>query len=160
MENALESREMKVSKIRDGIVFDHLPAESSIKILKVLNLPASTSDSIISILMNAHSSKYGKKDIIKVENLELGKELIDRIFLVAPNATINFVKDYEIVEKRKSALPKSVLGIIKCKNPNCITRKEQHAISKFSVIGNAPFLLKCDYCGQTISSNEILDFLN
>ena len=88
--------------------------------------------------MNVKSSQMGAKDIVKIEGRELESRELDKIALIAPNATINIVREYEIVEKGQVKLLNNVKGILKCPNPNCITNTAEPVISKFQVINTDP----------------------
>ncbi|MEM3265585.1 MAG: aspartate carbamoyltransferase regulatory subunit, partial [Thermoplasmata archaeon] len=149
-----DNNEMRVGKIKNGTVIDHIPSGKALDILQMLHL--SEKNNIISILINAPSSKYGKKDILKIENLELDSESTNRISLLAPNATINIIRNFEIIEKRQVSIPDTMIGIIPCINPNCISRNErEHIQSIFSTISRDPLLLKCNYCGKQMDAEEI-----
>ena len=76
---------------------------------------------VITVALNVPRSKHGKKDIIKVENRFLETSETNKLALIAPRATINIIRDYKLVEKRKIQLPDSIVGIFKCPNLKCIT---------------------------------------
>jgi aspartate carbamoyltransferase regulatory subunit len=93
----------------------------------------------------------GRKDIVKVENRELKPEEVDKIALIAPQATINIIRDLEVVEKHKVYLPKSIEGIIRCANPNCISNVvREPVISKFVTVSEDPLRFRCFYCERMI----------
>jgi len=91
-------------------------------------------------------SKIGKKDIVKVENRELKPEEVNKIALIAPKATINIIRDYEVVKKFKVHLPDEIVGIVRCPNPNCISNAREPIQSRFRVISRDPIRIKCCYC--------------
>jgi aspartate carbamoyltransferase regulatory subunit len=134
-----------VRKIKEGTVIDHIPAGRALAVLKILRIRGDEGIRV-SLLMNAESKKMGSKDIVKVENRELKGQEVDLISLIAPQATINIVKDYKVVEKRKLVTPKMVRGVLKCWNPTCITNNDPEAVSRFTLISEKPLLLKCNYC--------------
>ena len=88
-------KELKVTPIKDGTVIDHITPGRALKVLRILKIPESTS-SVVSVAMNV-SGKMGKKDIVKVENRELDPKELDKIALIAPKATINIIRDYEVI---------------------------------------------------------------
>jgi len=137
-------KEVRLEKIRDGTVIDHVPAGKALEVLRVLGVDEGFPD-IVAMLMNVESKKTGRKDVIKVENKALSKEETDRLALVAPNATINIIKDYKVRKKMRVELPKELVGIIKCANPRCVTNHEPVA-TRFSIASTNPVQLRCGYC--------------
>jgi aspartate carbamoyltransferase regulatory subunit len=119
-----------------------------------LGLPSH--ETAVTIAMNVKSSQMGAKDIVKIEGRELESRELDKIALIAPNATINIVREYEIVEKGQVKLLNNVKGILKCPNPNCITNTAEPVISKFYVINTEPLMLRCYYC-ERITNNEDIE---
>ena len=137
-------KELKVTPIKNGTVIDHITAGLALKVLRVLKIPASSS-SVVSVAMNVNS-KYGKKDVVKVENRELDPREVDKVALIAPKATINIIRDYEVVEKHKVQLPDKIVGIVKCSNPTCVSNSNEPVKSRFHVVSKDPPQIKCYYC--------------
>jgi aspartate carbamoyltransferase regulatory subunit len=137
-------KELKVPRIKDGTVIDHITAGNAVKVLHILGIPKGTS-SIVSVAMNV-KSKLGKKDIVKVENRELDPHEVDKIALIAPKATINFIRDYEVAKKYKVKLPDEIIGIVICSNPTCVSNAKEPVKSRFKVITKDPPRIKCYYC--------------
>jgi len=135
---------LKITPIKDGTVIDHITPGRALKVLRVLNLPESTS-SVVSILMNVMGKK-GKKDIVKIENRELDPKELDKIALIAPKATINIIRDYEVVKKHTVEIPNEVVGITRCSNPTCISNAREPVESRFHVISKDPPRIRCYYC--------------
>ena len=141
----------KVYAINDGTVIDHIPATKALKVIDILGLE---NEGILTIGIGFSSKKMQRKDIIKIENKYLKKEETDKISLIAPQATINIIKNGKLVEKRKIELPDEYVNIVKCPNPNCITSKE--AVStRFKVINRTPLMLRCHYCERVITEDEV-----
>jgi aspartate carbamoyltransferase regulatory subunit len=92
------------------------------------------------------NSKYGKKDIVKVENRELEAHEVNKIALIAPKATINIIRDYEVAEKHRVQIPDEVIGIIQCSNPTCVSNSREPVKSRFIVLKKDPLQIKCYYC--------------
>ncbi|KAA0008839.1 MAG: aspartate carbamoyltransferase regulatory subunit [Thermoplasmata archaeon] len=136
---------MKIPLIKEGTVIDHITAGNAVKVLHILGIPEKTLNSIVSVVMNV-KSKIGKKDIVKVENRELKPEEVNKIALIAPKATINIIRDYEVVKKFKVHLPDEIVGIVRCPNPNCISNTREPIQSRFRVISRDPIRIKCCYC--------------
>jgi aspartate carbamoyltransferase regulatory subunit len=114
---------------------------------KIIGIPDTGVQSTVSVLMHVPSRKVKWKDIVKVEDRELDKSQVDRIALIAPNATINIIRNYNVVEKHIVEPPKEVVGLVRCENPNCITNKPREPVkSKFTVASHEPLQLRCAYC--------------
>ncbi len=148
-------KELLVSKIKNGTVIDHIPAGRALAVLKILNITGSEGLRV-AIVLNVESKKIGKKDIVKIENKEINETEANLITLIAPTATINIIREYEVVEKRKLKVPKIVRGLLKCPNPQCITNNDVEAISTFETISEKPIRMKCVYCETQIDETDIL----
>lgn len=146
-------KELKVKPIRNGTVIDHITANKALSVLKILGLP--NEKNTVTIAMNVQSPEMESKDIVKIEGRELAPNEVDKIALIAPNATINIIRDYEIVEKGKVHLSDEVSAILKCPNPNCITNTNEPMITKFYVIEKEPVFLRCYYCERMMEESEI-----
>lgn len=149
MENE-RKKELVVSAIDNGTVIDHIPANEIYKVVKILNLDEYQDEVLIGT--NLSSKKFGKKGIIKVKNKFFEETDVDKISLVAPNATLIVIKDYDVVEKRQLTIPSEIRKIVKCINPNCITNIEDNIETKFNVVGEEPLKLQCHYCEKTMSN--------
>jgi len=143
-------KELRVLPIKNGTVIDHIPGGQALNVLKILEINTRT-DAVVSVIMNVRSKKMGRKDIVKVEDRELKPEEVDKIALIAPNATINIIRDSEVTEKHSVYLPKSIEGIIRCANPNCISNAEKEPVmSKFITVSENPPQFRCFYCERII----------
>jgi aspartate carbamoyltransferase regulatory subunit len=105
--------------------------------------------------MNVKSSQMGAKDLVKIEGRELEPAEVDQIALIAPQATINIIRDYEIVTKGKVNLLEKISGIIRCANPNCITNTEEPVEAMFYVTSQEPLVVRCYYCERAMDQAEI-----
>ena len=147
--------ELKIKAIENGTVIDHITANKALHILKILGLP---DDDVINVTvaMNVSSGETGRKDIVKIENREIDHEELNQIALIAPKATINIIRNYEVIKKDKIILPQVIKSIIKCTNDKCITNYENEPInSKFNVIESQPPVLRCHYCEKLIKNEDI-----
>ncbi|MCX9073949.1 MAG: aspartate carbamoyltransferase regulatory subunit [Candidatus Methanoperedens sp.] len=142
-------KEMRVRRIKHGTVIDHITAGQALNVLRILGI-SGTTKAVVSVAMNVPSGVMGSKDIVKVEDRELEEEEVDRISLIAPNATINIIRDFEVIEKYKVDLPDSLEGVVKCDNPNCISNTNEPVTSKF-IVNKKPVELRCIYCDHVIS---------
>lgn len=143
-------KELKISAIRNGTVIDHIPAKSAFKVAKILNLDKE--ENIVSVATNLKSKMLGKKCIIKVGGKVLTKEEVDKIAIVAPNATVNIINEYDVKKKIKVHLPDYMENIIRCTNSNCITNSEK-VKSKFYILSKNPLKVRCHYCERIITDN-------
>ncbi len=146
-------KELKVKPIKNGTVIDHITANKALSVLKILGIP--NQKNTVTIAMNVQSPEMNSKDIVKIEGRELATNEVDKIALIAPNATINIIRDYEIVEKGKVNLLDEISGILKCPNPNCITNTNEPMITRFYVIEKEPVSLRCYYCERIMEQSEI-----
>ena len=147
--------ELKIKAIENGTVIDHITANKALHILKILGLP---DEEVINVTVarNVFSRETGQKDIVKIENREIDHEELNQIALIAPKATINIIRNYEVVKKDKIILPNEITSIIKCTNNKCITNYENEPItSKFKVIESQPPVLRCHYCEKLLKNEDI-----
>jgi aspartate carbamoyltransferase regulatory subunit len=145
--------EMKVKQIKNGTVIDHITANKSLYVLRILGLP--DEDTSVAIAMNVESKAIGFKDIVKIENRELKPKELDQVALIAPKATINIIRDYKIVTKDKVKFRNELDSIIKCTNQKCITNTNEPIEPKFHLVKKSPITLRCNYCERLISDDEI-----
>ena len=150
-----EKKQLSVTAIKNGTVIDHIPAQSLFKVIQILNLENIRDQ--ITFGANFESKKLGKKAIIKLSNQFFRDMDINKIALVAPQAKLNIIKDYEVVEKKVVEVPNEIIGIAKCVNPQCITNNEE-IVTKFTVISKENVALKCHYC-ERITDQEHLVIL-
>ncbi len=142
-------KEMRVRRIEHGTVIDHITAGQALNVLRILGI-SGTTKAVVSVAMNVPSGVLGSKDVVKVEDRELKEEEVDRISLIAPDATINIIRDFKVIEKYRVDLPDSLEGVMKCDNPNCISNTKEPVISKF-LVNKKPVELRCIYCDHVIS---------
>ena len=150
----MKEPELKIKPIKNGTVIDHINPNKSLFVLKILGLPTKDSKDV-TLAMNVSSGEIGRKDIVKIENRELKSDELDQVALIAPQATINIIRDYEIVAKNKVILADELDSIMKCTNPKCITNTTEPIKSKFYVLKKSPALLRCHYCERLIKADEI-----
>ena len=133
---------MNIDSIINGIVIDHIPAGRSMRIYQLLGLDRL--DCPVAIIKNAVSAQMGKKDIIKVDaDIDVN---LDIIGFVAPNATVNIIRDGKLAEKKHMELPERLVNVIQCKNPRCITSVEQELDHVFFRSEEEKTEYRCLYC--------------
>jgi aspartate carbamoyltransferase regulatory subunit len=134
---------LSVGQLNEGVVLDHIPAGKAMDIYRKLKL--NQMDCQVAMIMQARSSKMGLKDIIKVEcPLELLN--LDALGFIDHTITVNIIRDGEIVEKKKIALPERLVNVIACKNPRCITSTEQELPHIFRLTDAETGVYRCLYC--------------
>ena len=151
-DNMKKKLKLKVSAIKDGTVIDHIPAENLFKVITILGLD--NFNNMITFGNNLDSAKLGSKAIIKVADKFFEDDEINKIALIAPNAKLNIIRDYEVAEKRVVKIPGEIKGIVKCFNPKCITNNEK-VTTCFKVTAQSPVALKCRYCEKLTMQDQI-----
>jgi len=144
---------MNVEAIRNGTVIDHIDSDATFKVADILQVQKERS--MVLVGMNLASGRLGKKGIIKIENRELTPDEVNKIALIAPQATLNIISDFEVVHKTQVQLPDRIERIVRCFNPRCITN-QQAIVTKFEVIETSPPALRCLYCERVMRGNDII----
>ena len=133
---------MNIDGVKTGIVLDHIKAGKSMQIYELLGLDKI--NNCVAIIQNADSAKYGKKDIIKID------QIIDLDFdvlgYIDSNITVNIVKDGKLERKHHMELPQTLKNVVKCKNPRCITSVEQEIVHIFKLVDRENKVYRCIYC--------------
>ena len=133
---------MNIDSIKNGIVIDHIKAGNAMRIYNLLGFDEL--ECSIAIIKNVSSKKMGKKDIIKIDsNIDINLEALGYI---DPDITIDVIKDSKLVEKRHVDLPETLHGVLKCKNPRCITSVEQELSQEFTLTDKEKRVYRCIYC--------------
>ena len=143
-----------VRRIKEGTVIDHIDEGKGLQVLDALRIDGQDG-SLITLAMNVPSGKSKKKDIIKVENRFLKDDDTNKIAIIASKATINIIKNYKLIEKRRVALPNEIDKIFRCTNPDCITNSTEHIESIMDVIDKDGMVLKCRYCARILDVSKI-----
>tara|TARA_Y100000310_G_C20620438_1_gene782987 strand:+ start:708 stop:1163 length:456 start_codon:yes stop_codon:yes gene_type:complete len=148
----MTSKTLRIAAIKEGTVIDHIPAEKIFSVVRFLKLDKS--EGPVSVATNLTSKLLGKKGVIKISGRELTSMEVEEIALLAPEATINIIKEYDVAQKRQVSLPKQIKGFVCCMNPNCITNKQPVA-TRFSVKNSEGLTLKCSYCEREMGQKQI-----
>ena len=142
-----KNTQLKVSAIKDGTVLDHIPAQNIFQVIDILDLSHALNP--VTIGVNLESKSLGRKGIIKIADRFFADEELSRIALAAPDATVNIIRNYEVVSKKKIDLPAEVVGIAKCSNPMCVTNR-QAVTTRFKTVKEGKKVkLLCHYCEKT-----------
>lgn len=150
----MEQSDLLVRRIKDGTVIDHINEGKGLSVLEALEIDGSRGN-VITIALNMPSGKLKKKDMIKVEGRFLEDDDTNKLAVIAPASTVNIIKDYKLVEKRRVSLPNQIEQIFRCSNPDCITNSQEHIESTMEVIDKDNLVLKCRYCGRILDVNDL-----
>ena len=151
-----EKEQLQVEAIKNGTVIDHIPAGQALNILKHFHILDNKDR--VTVGFNLPSKANGHKDLIKVENVRITEEQANQLSIFAPNATVNIIEDYKVVNKRKIELPETVTAVFKCPNSNCISNVERTAVTNFKVINkNGKIQLKCRFCEKVFNKDIVTD---
>ena len=150
----MEQSDLMVRRIKEGTVIDHIDEGKGLQVLDALQIDG-RDGGMITIALNVPSGKFKKKDIIKVENKFLKDDDTNKLAVIAPKATINMIKEYKLVEKRRVSLPNEIDRIFRCSNPDCITNSTEHIESVMDVMNKEGMVLKCRYCARVLDVNEL-----
>ena len=133
---------MNIDSISNGIVIDHITAGRGMRLYELLGLDKL--DVSIAIIKNVTSHKLGRKDIIKIDaDIPVNLDLIG---FVDPGATVNTIKDGVLVDKRTINMPETLVNVIRCKNPRCITSCERDLDQIFKLSDKSKKIYRCAYC--------------
>ena len=133
---------MIIGQLKDGIVLDHITAGKGMKIYEVLGL--GKLDCSVAMIQNASSSKMGKKDIVKIGTLmDIN---LDVLGYIDPGITVNTIRDGKVAKRTHLWLPERIVGVIKCRNPRCITSTEVNAVHEFRLADKEKKIYRCIYC--------------
>ena len=148
-------RELRVSKIENGTVIDHITGGQALNVLAILGIDGGEGE-VVSMGMNVPSDRLGRKDVLKIEDRELSQSELDVLSLIAPAATVNIIRNYEVADKHRLDRPDSVRGVLECPNLNCITNEDEPVDSQFEVLEEG---LRCVYC-ETLVHEDIADSID
>jgi len=155
-ESRLSSKDqLYVKKIRNGTVIDHIEPGHALDVLHILGINGKRGE-VVSAVMNVESKRYGRKDIVKIDDRELNPQEVDKIALIAPKATINIVREYEVTSKKRVQLPQTIRGIIRCNNPSCVVNAQEPVTPEFKVEIPEPLRIRCHYCGRIMGKDDVL----
>ena len=143
----MDDHELRISKIENGTVIDHVTGGQALNVLAILGIDG-TSGEQVSVGMNVPSERLRRKDVVKVEGRELSQHELDVLSLIAPEATINIVRDYDVVEKSRVDPPDRVVGVLSCPNPDCITNAGEPVDTRFNVLDGGN--VRCEYCDEIV----------
>ncbi len=142
----------KIFAIEHGVVIDHIPVRHALKVIDVLGV--NRDGSVLTVGINLESSKLGHKDVVKIENKELSKEELNKIALIAPDATVSIIREGSVAEKINVSLPVLLENMLLCPNQNCITNHEA-ATTRFITVASHPIRIQCHFCERVVEQEDI-----
>lgn len=141
---------IEITSIKNGIVIDHIKAGLGMQIYNLLDLK--NIDDEVAIILNAKSTRFGKKDILKIaNNIKIN---LDAVSIIDPTATVNIIENEEVVKKLNLELPERAIDILTCQNPKCVSTSEREVQSEFILIDKEEKTYKCAYCGHIYDVEE------
>ena len=139
---------MIIGQLKNGYVLDHITAGRGMDIYNLLGL--GELDCSVAMIKNADSVKMGQKDIIKIGRLvDLD---FDALGYVDPGITVDIIRDGERVDKKHLKLPERLAGVIRCRNPRCITSTEQGLVHEFRLTDRIHKVYRCVYCDSAANA--------
>ncbi len=154
----MQTSDLIVRRINNGTVIDHIDEGKGLQVLTALELDGRDGN-VTTIALNVPSGKYKKKDIIKVENRFLVEADTNKLAVIAPKASVNIIKNFKLVEKRRVSLPNEIDQIFRCSNPDCISNSKESIESIMDVVDKENLVLKCRYCSRILDVNQ-LNYIN
>ena len=150
----MEQSDLIVRRIKDGTVIDHINEGNGLQVLQALDIDGRRGN-VITIALNMPSGKLKKKDMIKVEGRFLEDDDTNKLAVIAPSSTVNIIKDYKLVEKRRVSLPNEIDRIFRCSNPDCVTNSNERIESIMDVMDKKTLILKCRYCSRLLDVSKL-----
>jgi aspartate carbamoyltransferase regulatory subunit len=142
---------LNITKIRNGVVIDHIKAGQGIRIFNWLGLDKAHYTT--AFVVNASSTVMGRKDLIKIDNhIDINFDLLG---LIDPNITVNIIENEVITEKLQVKLPERVENVLKCKNPRCITSTESYIAHIFRLVDPEKRIYRCEYCDESTKPGDM-----
>ncbi len=151
MKNSVKT--LEVAAIENGTVIDHIPPTVLFKVIDLLRLEGLKTQ--LFFATNLSSKRIGKKALVKIVDRDCSDDQTSYLALVAPQARISTIKNYEVVQKRQIEPPHEVSDIVKCANPMCITNHESLSTHFKVSEQNGELALKCRYCEKVTRGEQI-----
>ncbi|WP_294563469.1 aspartate carbamoyltransferase regulatory subunit [Succinatimonas hippei] len=147
---------LMVEAIANGTVIDHIAPGQAMNILRLFNFLGKHNH--ITVGFNLRSGELGSKDIIKIADVTFSPSETEQLAILAPNATINNIKDYKVIDKYNLRLPLESVGAFSCPNSNCVTHMEKAATPRFKIFKQGDqVMMRCHYCERVFTREVILE---
>ena len=153
--SATTNDKLLVEAIANGTVIDHIAPGQAMNILRLFNFIGKHNQ--ITVGFNLKSGEMGSKDIIRIADVAFSPSETEQLAILAPDATVNSIKDYKVVDKYKLRLPNEIKGAFECPNSNCITHVEKGAPARFSIFKEeGKVMMRCHYCERVFARKVLL----
>ena len=151
----METPKLSVEAIEKGTVIDHIPAGKGLIILrqfKLLHYGIAVTFGFI-----LPSKTQGSKDIIKITGVWLDDNAANRLALFAPEAVVNTIDHFKVINKRRLTLPDEIGEVFRCPNTNCASHGEPVKSRFYVRKQSGQTKLKCHYCEKTFSRDSVTE---
>jgi aspartate carbamoyltransferase regulatory subunit len=154
----LSKGKLMVEAIANGTVIDHIAPGQAINILRMFKFLSRNTE--LTVGFNLRSGALGKKDLIKIADVTFSPSQTEQLAILAPNATVNEIKDYKVVDKYNLRLPHETVGDFACPNSNCVTHIEKGATPRFIIRTDkdGTVMMRCHYCEREFSRDTVLRY--
>ena len=151
----METPKLSVEAIEKGTVIDHIPAGKGLIILRQFKLLHY--GSAVTVGFNLPSKTQGSKDIIKITGVWLDDNAANRLALFAPEAVVNTIEHFKVINKRRLTLPEEIAEVFRCPNTNCASHGEPVKSRFYVRKQSGQTKLKCHYCEKTFSRDFVTE---
>ena len=151
----METPKLSVEAIEKGTVIDHIPAGKGLIILRQFKLLHY--GSAVTVGFNLPSKTQGSKDIIKITGVWLDDNAANRLALFAPEAVVNTIDHFKVINKRRLTLPDEIAEVFRCPNANCASHGEPVKSRFYVRKQSGQTKLKCHYCEKTFSRDSVME---
>jgi len=151
----METPKLSVEAIEKGTVIDHIPAGKGLIILRQFKLLHY--GSAVTVGFNLPSKTQGSKDIIKITGVWLDDNAANRLALFAPEAVVNTIDHFKVINKRRLTLPDEIGEVFRCPNTNCASHGEPVKSRFYVRKQSGQTKLKCHYCEKTFSRDSVAE---
>ena len=151
----METPKLSVEAIEKGTVIDHIPAGKGLIILRQFKLLHY--GSAVTVGFNLPSKTQGSKDIIKITSVWLDDNAANRLALFAPEAVVNTIEHFKVINKRRLTLPEEIAEVFRCPNTNCASHGEPVKSRFYVRKQSGQTKLKCHYCEKTFSRDSVTE---
>ena len=151
----METPKLSVEAIEKGTVIDHIPSGKGLIILRQFKLLHY--GSAVTVGFNLPSKTQGSKDIIKITGVWLDDNAANRLALFAPEAVVNTIEHFKVINKRRLTLPEEITEVFRCPNTNCASHGEPVKSRFYVRKQSGQTKLKCHYCEKTFSRDSVTE---
>ena len=151
----METPKLSVEAIEKGTVIDHIPAGKGLIILRQFKLLHY--GSAVTVGFNLPSKTQGSKDIIKITGVWLDDNAANRLALFAPEAVVNTIEHFKVINKRRLTLPEEIAEVFRCPNTNCASHGEPVKSRFYVRKQSGQTKLNCHYCEKTFSRDSVTE---